>query len=133
MKEFHLQIATPDGIEFDGMATSLLVRCESGDIEILCGHADYFGSVGIGKARIKTNDGVRIASCAGGFLSVDKNGARLVTTTFEYAEEINVERAKAAKKAAEEILAKEKDEKAILRAEAKLARSLNRIKVAELI
>ena len=133
MKEFHLQIATPDGMKFDGMATSLLVRCESGDIEILCGHVDYFASVGIGRARIKTNDGDRIASCTGGFLSVDKNGAKLVTTTFEYAEEIDVERARAAKQKAEELLAKENDAKMIARAEAKLARSLNRIKVAELL
>ena len=57
MKEFHLQIATPDGIRFDGAAESLLVKCEAGDVEIMAGHADLFSSLGIGRARIKTTDG----------------------------------------------------------------------------
>ena len=133
MKEFHLQIATPDGIEFDGKATSLLVKCESGDIEILCGHTDYFAAVATGRARIKTEAGERIASCSGGFLSVTKESVKLVTTTFEYADEIDIERARASKARAEDLLANAKDEKTILAAKAKLARSLNRIKVAELL
>ena len=62
MKEFHLQIVTPDGIFFDGMAESLLVRSEMGDIEIMAGHADLFSSLGIGRARIKTNGESRIKS-----------------------------------------------------------------------
>jgi F-type H+-transporting ATPase subunit epsilon len=101
MKEFHLQIATPDGIRFDGAAESLLVKCESGDVEIMAGHADLFASLGIGRARIKTKDGERTASCAGGFLTVSASEATMIATTLEFADEIDVDRALAAKAGAE--------------------------------
>ena len=131
MKEFHLQIATPDGIEFDGMAESLLVKCEMGDVEIMAGHADLFASLGIGRARIKTADGERIASCAGGFLTVSGGDVRMIATTLEFADEIDLERALAAKESAEAAIKTSKDELAIEKAQLKLSRALNRIKVAE--
>ncbi len=130
MKEFHLQIVTPDGIEFDGMAESLLVKCETGDVEILAGHTDFFASVDVGRARIKTKDGSQTASCAGGFLSVSGGAVRLVNTTFEFAEEIDVERAYASKEKATVAIERAKDEKTVTLAKARLSRALNRIRVA---
>ena len=130
MKEFHLQIVTPDGIFFDGMAESLLVRSEMGDIEIMAGHADLFSSLGIGRARIKTNGESRIGSAAGGFISVANGEVKLVATTFEFKDKIDIERAKAAKEKAEARLREAKSNKEILLAKAKLKRALNRIDVA---
>ena len=92
MKEFHLQIATPDGLAFDGAAESLLIRCDTGDVEILAGHTDFFASVGIGRARIKLKDSSKTASCAGGFLSVQGGEVRLAATTFEFSESIDKRR-----------------------------------------
>ena len=97
MKEFHLQIVTPDGISFDGMAESLLVRSETGDVEILADHADLFSSLGIGRARIKTGGANLLGSAAGGFIAVSKGEVKLVATTFEFRDDINLERAKTAK------------------------------------
>ena len=132
MKEFHLQIATPDGIRFDSMAESLLVKCEMGDVEIMAGHADLFSSLGIGRARIKTKDGERLASCAGGFLTVASGEVRMIATTFEFTDEIDLNRAMAAKADAEEAIKSSRDELAVEKAKLKLSRALNRIKVAEL-
>ena len=56
MREFHLQIATPDGVKFDGSAESLLIKCSEGDVEILAGHADLISALGIGRARVKAGD-----------------------------------------------------------------------------
>ena len=133
MNEFHLTIVTPDGTKFDGKAQSLLVKTESGDVEILAKHADYFASLGIGRARIEANGEKRLASSAGGFISVKQNEVMLVATTFEFADEIDKERALRAKEKAEEAIAKSNDDKAILLAKAKLARAINRINVSELI
>ena len=133
MNEFHLTVVTPDGTEFDGMATSLLVKTDNGDVEILANHADYFASLGIGRARIEANGEKRIASSAGGFLSVKKNEVMLVATTFEFADEIDVERAIRAKEMAEEAIARSNDDKALMLAKAKLARAINRINVSELL
>ena len=131
MKEFHLQIATPDGIRFDGVAESLLVKCEAGDVEIMAGHSDLFSSLGIGRARIKTADGIKLASCAGGFLTVAGGEVKLIATTFEFADEIDVDRALAAKAGAEETIKTSRDDLALEKAKLKLSRALNRIKVAE--
>ena len=130
MKEFHLQIVTPDGIAFDGMAESLLVRSEMGDVEIMAGHADLFSSLGIGRAKVKANGDSRVGSAAGGFISVAKGEVKLVATTFEFKDSIDLNRAKAAKEKAEAKLKNAKDEKEITLAKAKLARAINRINVA---
>ena len=132
MKTFNLQIATPDGIRFDGEAESLLVKCETGDVEIMAGHADLFASLGIGRARIKTAEGERLASCAGGFLTVASGDVKMIATTLEFADEIDLERAMAAKAGAEETIKSSRDELAVEKAKLKLSRALNRIKVAEL-
>ena len=115
------------------MATSLLVKTDSGDVEILANHADYFASLGIGRARIEANGEKRIASSAGGFLSVKKNEVMLVATTFEFADEIDVERAIRAKEMAEEAIARSDDDKMLMLAKMKLARAINRINVSEFL
>ena len=132
MNEFHLQIATPDGLIYDGAAESLLVNTADGDVEILASHADLIASVGIGRARIKIGGTERFASASGGFLSVKGNEVKLVCTTFEFADLIDVERAERAKEKAEELLSTAKDDAQIRAAEAKLSRALNRIKVANM-
>ena len=132
MKVFHLTVVTPDGTKYDGDAQSLTVRTSEGDVQILAGHMDYFGAVAVGPCRIADAEGeVRFASCAGGLVSVDKNGVTLVPTTFEYADEIDLTRAKAAKDRAQSRLKEAKDEAEIRVAEAKLSRALNRISIAE--
>ena len=132
MRTFHLEIVTPDGLVFDGEAESLLVHTTEGDAEILRGHMDYIATVDVGRARITEAGGKsRLASCAGGFLSVTKEHVRLVAVTFEFAENIDEQRARKAKERAEQALANAKDRKTKQIAEAKLARALNRIHIAK--
>lgn len=132
MKAFHLQIATPDGISFDGEAVSLLVRTVSGDVEILAGHTELTASLATGRVRLKTESGERFASASGGFLSVTRDGVILVTTTFEFQDEIDLARAEAARNKAEELIKTEKDERLLRALEAKLARAICRINVAKM-
>lgn len=131
MSPFSLEIVTPDGIAFSGEVESLLVRTDNGDIEFLKGHEDYFASLGIGRARILVGGESRYASAAGGFVSVSGGAVTLCATTFEFSEEIDLNRAKRAKERAESLLSKANDEKAINTAKAKLYRAINRINVKE--
>ena len=131
MREFKLDIVTPDGEEFSGNAESLLVYTDDGVVEVLAGHVDYMASLGTGKARVRFSDGERIASASGGFLTVDRGEVTLVATTFEWRDDIDVERAKAAKENAEALIKDAKDERAMAFAKAKLMRALNRLNVAE--
>ena len=132
MREFHLQIVTPDGLAFDGAAQSITVYTDDGDVQILAGHVDYMGSVATGRTRIILPDGTaREASTSGGILSVARNEVRLVAVTFEFSEDIDLDRARAAKEKAERALADARDRRAAEIAEARLRRALNRISVGE--
>lgn len=132
MKEFPLTIATPDGVVFDGAAESILIRCSGGDVEILAGHTDLFASLGIGRVRIKYEGKTRVASASGGFISVSGGAARVIATTFEYSDEIDVERAHKAKENAERAIRNAKNDAELEKAKLKLMRAITRIKVSEI-
>ena len=129
MSTYHLQVVSMDGLVFDGEVEKILLRTIDGDVEILARHTDYCTSVGMGTARVTMADGaMRKAACIGGMLSVLKGEVRLLPTTWEWSEDIDVERAKAAKAKAEERLKDQQlDKQARIRAEAKLYRALVRI------
>lgn len=131
MSAFHLQIVTPDGSAFDGEAEALRLRTTEGYVSIRACHADYLAALDIGVVTVTVNGTARDAACGGGFLSVEKGEVRLVATTFEYADTIDVERARAAEERARQRIADAQDEKDVALARVKLARALNRIGVAE--
>ncbi len=130
MKEFPLTIATPDGVVFDGNAESILIRCTAGDIEILAGHTDLFASLSIGRARIKYSGTSRTASSAGGFISVVDGVCRVVATTFEFSDEIDLARAEKARENAENAIRNAKSDEELEKAKLKLMRAITRIKVS---
>ncbi len=132
MKEFHLEIVTPDGLAYSGMAESLLVNSIDGNVEFLAGHIDYLTALGIGKARIRAQGRDRFASVSGGFVTVSGGEVKLVAVTFEFAEDIDVERAKLAKQKAKDVISSSKDDKAVELAKLKLQRAISRINVAQL-
>lgn len=130
MREFNLQVVTPDGTVFDGKAESLILRTDDGDVQILAGHVDYMASLGTGRAKIVTGGTERLASASGGFVTVSGGEVKLVAVTFEFAENIDIERARRAKERAEELIRIAENDKAILVAKAKLRRAVCRIDVA---
>lgn len=131
MKPFRLQIVTPEGLLFDGDAESLLVRTGEGDVEIMCGHADMFASVGVGRARVLADGQSRVAACSGGFLSVKNGEVKLCPITFEFADTIDIDRAHSAMERAERAIVAARDERTARIAKAKLARAMSRISVYE--
>ena len=131
MKDFIVKIATPDGELFNGEAKSITVKTVNGDVQILKGHADLLSPLGTGHAKLTLIDGSeREAAVSGGFILVSEGEAKVVATTFEFADQIDVERAKRAQENAERILASATDERQIKVAKAKLARAISRISAA---
>jgi len=102
---YHLQIVTPDGQRFDGQAERLIVPTIDGQVGILARHINYVTALGMGPAKVITEDGERHAACIGGMLAVTDGEVKVVATTFEWADEIDVERAKASMARAEKMLA----------------------------
>lgn len=132
MTAFHLQIVTPDGLIFDGEAEQLTVCTIDGFVGIRAGHIDYITALGMGEAKIETDEGTRSAACIGGMLSVENGRVRVVATTFEWAEQIDKARAERAYEKARAILEdKASSERDLKLAEAKLKRALVRRSVAQ--
>lgn len=130
---FHLQIVTPDKPVFDGMAEKLIVRTITGDVCILARHIDYAAALGIGEARVTDEEGnTRIAACNGGLLSVSDNQVRVMATTFEWADEIDTERARLSLNTSQEALSKtDRSDANYAALEAKLKRALVRVQITE--
>lgn len=132
MSSFHLQIVTPDGLFFDGEAESLDVRATTGGVTILPKHINYVTPLGMGVATVKTDGKVRKAACIGGMLAMTNGECKLIATTFEWAEDIDQERAHNALTRAQETL-KDKEhlsDAELQLAEAKLRRALVRTSLA---
>ncbi len=131
MNAFSLKIVTPDGLSFDGQAEELVVRTITGDLGILAGHVNCVAPLGMGRATIVTDGMKRHAACIGGMVSVVDGKVTLVPTTFEWAEDIDLERAKASSERAQQVLDdKKSDDVQIRLAKARLKRALVRSSVA---
>ena len=131
MTPFPLRIVTPDGLEFEGQAEELIVRTTSGDIGILAGHVNCVAPLGMGRATVVIDGKKRYGACIGGILSVMNGAVTLVPTTFEWADEIDAQRAERSYQRAQDVL-KSKDSSStdIKLAEARLRRALVRKSVA---
>ena len=129
MATFRLQVVSMDGLEYDGEVQRIKLRTIHGDLAILARHMNYVTAIGMGTATVTMEDGTeRHAACIGGMLSMMNNHCRVIPTTWEWGEDIDLERALEAKKRAEERLAESNlDEMARVNAEAKLFRALVRI------
>ncbi len=129
MATYHLQVVSLDGTAFEGEVEKIMLRTVDGDVEILARHTNYCTGIGMGTAHVTMADGSeKKAACIGGMLSVMDGEVRVFPTTWEWSDEIDVERAHAAKAKAEETLQDAQISKeARVRAEAKLYRALVRI------
>ena len=131
MSSFPLKVVTPDGLEFDGMAERVTVRTTTGDIGIMAGHMNCVAPLGMGQATIVTEGQRKTAAAIGGMLSVLDGKVTLVCTTFEWADEIDVNRVLASEKRAQKILAdKTSSDTDVRLAEARMKRALIRKSVA---
>ncbi|SDZ87189.1 F-type H+-transporting ATPase subunit epsilon [Lachnospiraceae bacterium NK3A20] len=129
---FHLQVVSMDGLEYDGTVQRITLRSIDGDVAILARHMNYCTAIGMGTAKVILEDGSeRSAACIGGMLSMMNDECRVISTTWEWKEDIDVERAQSAKARAEERLKDQQlDKEARVRAEAKLYRALVRLGTA---
>ena len=132
MKSFPLTVVTPDGMQFDGQAEELIVRTTAGDLAVLANHCNCVAPLGMGQATIVADGKKLTAACIGGILSVLNGQVRLVPTTFEWADKIDISRAQASAERAESVIHSNTASNVDIRlAEARLKRALVRKSVAE--
>ena len=131
MMPFNLKIVTPDGLFFDGQAEQLIVRTSTGDIGIMARHMNYLAPLGMGRAVVISNGQRRAAACIGGMVSVMNGDVTLMPTTFEWAEDIDVERAEASYQKASKVVEENASETDVKLAKAKISRAMIRKGVAK--
>ncbi len=87
-------------------------------------------SLAIGKMELTQNGKLRHLATSGGFIEVTPERTVILAQTAEFAEEIDLERAKAALERAQERLRNKPPGTDLDRAQAALQRALNRLHIA---
>ena len=132
MKTVAVSIVTPDGPVLEDEVEMDSTKAVSGELGILPGHVPLVAPLAIGSIRLQKEGKTNYIAVSGGFLEVRPDKVTILAQTAERAEEIDIDRAIAAKKRAEERL-RQKNQSNIdfKRAELALRRAINRIEVAQ--
>ncbi len=122
----QVELVSPEKVLFSGEATMVLTRTlGGGDIAFLAGHAPFLAALTECHTKITLVDGTVLdVAVHGGFVEVSHNKVSILSDVAELADQIDVERARRAKSAAEALLAHEHDAEAeagLRRAHARLA------------
>ena len=131
MKTIDLQIVTIEKKIYDEKVDSVSLPTEMGEVGILPNHVPLVTNLAEGEIKIEKNKDVSNLVCTGGFAQIQADKVIVLTDAAEHAEEIDIERAEAAKKKAEETMKQsgvKKPEYGV--AAAALRRSLMRLKIA---
>lgn len=130
-RKFNLEVVTPDAKFFQGETDMVILRTTEGDVGILFDHEPLVAPLKIGSIRIRQEDGnYKMASSSSGFVTVADSNVTIITDASEWAEDIDLERAEAARERAEKRIREGADKEVdVLRAKAALNRAANRIRI----
>lgn len=131
MATLKLEIVTAERLVFADDVTAVVAPGVEGQLGILPHHAPLMTILQPGELLIRKDKEEIYLAISGGFLEVRPDKVIILADACERAEEIDVARAEAAKRRAEERLKVAIPEIDHARAEAVLRRSLTRLKVAE--
>ncbi len=101
-----LEIVTPEKIIYSGDVDQITVETVDGRIAILPHHVNLFTKIKPGELHLKISDKEQFLAVTGGFLEVSNNKVTVLADYAIHAEEVDVDKALAAQKRAEELLKK---------------------------
>ena len=131
-KMFQVQVITPDRVFYAGEAEMIEFTTNSGQIGVYKNHIPLTTVLAPGAVIIHEAEGEKIAAVHAGFAEILPEQVTLLAEIAEWSEEIDINRAEAAKKRAEErIMAKTADID-LARAEFALRKALTRIGVKDM-
>ena len=123
----NIKIIEPDGMFFDGEAHFLEFTAVTGRMGVYANHIPLTTILEPCVVKIHNGKDVKKAAVLGGFVEIQKDSITMLAEDANWPDEIDVERAKAAKQRAEERLAKKEQGIDVIRAEAALKRAIARI------
>ena len=101
---FELTIVTPEGEAYQGRVETVVLPGTEGDFGVLSNHEPFLTALRIGPAELKTNGDNYYAALAGGWAEVHGDSVTVVTSTCEFAHDIDRERAEVARERAQRML-----------------------------
>ena len=128
----QLEIVTPERLVYEDEVDSVNVPGVEGELGILPHHAPLVSTLGYGELRIRKGGAEESFAIVGGFVQVRPDKVVVMAETADLASEIDLERAREARREAERALETGFTEGADLSAaRAALQQALMRIRVAE--
>jgi len=125
---FNFTVVAPDGQVLKKDVEFVVVPGENGELGILPNHAPLIAGLGIGVVRYTEGGKVNRIAISGGFMEVVNNKVTVLANTAETAENINIERAQAAKDRALKRLQERQPDTDLARAQVALKRAVARLK-----
>jgi F-type H+-transporting ATPase subunit epsilon len=128
----HLDIVTPEKLAYSDEVDAVNLPGSEGELGILPHHAPLISTLGAGELRLRKGGAEESFAIIGGFVQVLPDKVVVMAETADMASEIDLERAQAARREAEQALEGGFVEGADLSAaRAQLQAALIRIRVAE--
>jgi F-type H+-transporting ATPase subunit epsilon len=93
-KRLRVQIVSPDGVLWEGDSSFTVLPAFDGELGIHPDHAPLLARLGIGEARIHTEDGVHYFALFGGFLEVLADRVQVIVDRAEAPEAIDAQEAR---------------------------------------
>src|SRR5579871_1686609 len=128
---FKLEIVTPEKKVVDTAAEEVQIPGKNGYLGILPGHAPLITELAVGEITYRNGRQTHHLAVAWGFAEVLPDKVTILAETAERAEEVDVQRAQAAKDRAEKSLASGQTEADFTKATGDLQRAETRLEVAE--
>lgn len=121
-ENLHVEVVAVERLIWSGEATQVQTRTTEGELGILPGHISLLGQLSDGGVvRIDEVDGEQlVVAVHGGFLSVTDRGVSILAELAEFADEIDVARARRAYEGADLASDDEETRQAALRAMSRL-------------
>lgn len=129
MEDYKLRIITPDRVFYEGTADMIEFNTTEGEIGVLPGHIPMTVIIRPGVLTITEKDEVKEAALHSGFVEILPDRMTILAEVVEWPGEIDLERAEAAKRRAEERIKSHTPETDMARAETALMRAIARIQV----
>ncbi len=126
-----LEIITPERRVYEDEVDMVIAPGAEGYLGILPHHAPLFTSLGHGEFRVKKGGVEQALAVFGGFMEVRGGRVVVLTDVAEHVEEIDDQRAQAARDAAQRAIAEGRGGAETAMARAALERALVRLRVSE--
>ena len=131
MPSLKLDIVTAERVVYSGEVEAVIAPGVEGQLGILPQHTPLMTILKAGELVVKSGGGEDSLAITGGFIEVRPDRVIVLADAAERAEEIDTERAEAARKRAQERLDERKSGLDNAKSEAALQRALVRLSVAE--